>query len=190
VAVAPEDGAVVARVTVPFDGPEQLRGIAWHDESLVVTLGGTEHHGGPSRLLLLDSSDGSLRKDFPINAQWGPCGGAQIGENLWIAHGCWLCVVSPKTEQSVIGGSHYGSWPVDLAFDGKDLWHTDEWAPFVFRSDLEDHMLDFAEQPFLQGTGNMPSARGITHDGNDLWALDDKNKRICTIERNLSDGES
>ena len=74
----------------------------------------------------------------------------------------------------------------DSCGHGKDLWHTDEWAPYLFRSDLQDHLLEFTEQPFLRGTGDLPTVRGIAHDGRNLWALDDKNKRICVIERTES----
>jgi hypothetical protein len=191
VAVAPEDGAVVKRLAVPSVGPGEVRGIGWYNDLLVVTAGGTEHHGGQSVLLLVDPEDGTLRKVFPIDAQWGPCGSTQIGDDLWIAHGCWMCVVNPETGETH-GQRHtnYGSWPVDIAAEDGAIWHTDEWAPFLFKSDLSDHLLEFFEQPFFERLQDgLPATRGIAHDGKYLWALDHKGKRICIIEKTESGKE-
>ena len=190
IALSPNDGAEVKRLTVPLEGPGEIGGIGWYDGLLAVTAGGTEHHGGPPRLYLVDTVTGEAQKTLDIDAAWGPSGSTQIGDDLWIAHGCWIVVVNPKTGEHH-GTSHaaYGSWPHDLAADGNTFWHTDEWAPFLFRSDLKDNLLEFYEPPFFRGPGDELPARGIVHDGKNLWALDAKNKRICIVEKTESGKE-
>jgi hypothetical protein len=187
IALSPEDGAVLKRLKVPLEGPGKIGGIGWYEGLLAVTAGGTEHHDGPSRLYLVHTETGKAKETLTIDAQWGPSGSTQIGDDLWIAHGCWMVVVSPKTGQDH-GRSHgvYGSWPHDLAAEGDAFWHTDAWAPFLFKSDLKDNLLEFYEPPFFRGPGEELPARGIVHDGDNLWALDDKNKRICIIEKTES----
>ena len=184
IAVSPEDGTELKRLKVPLEGPGKIGGIGWYDGLLAVTAGGTEHHDGPSRLYLVDTDTSKAQKVLPIDAQWGPSGSTQIGDDLWIAHGCWMVVINPKTGQHH-GTSHsvYGSWPHDLAADGEAFWHTDEWAPFLFKSGLKDNLLEFCDPPFYRGPSEELPTRGIAHDGKNLWALDNENKRICIVEK-------
>ena len=100
IALSPQDGSVVKRLKAPLQGPGKIGGIGWYKGKLAITAGGTEHHGGKSVLLLVDPANGELASRQPIDAQWGPGGSTQIGDDLWIAHGCWMCVVNPETGET------------------------------------------------------------------------------------------
>ncbi|MFC1453059.1 hypothetical protein ACFLSJ_06895, partial [Verrucomicrobiota bacterium] len=188
IAVSPEDGRELKRLTAPLEGPGKIIGVGWYKDSMVITAGGKEHHEGPARVYLVDPDKGTARKILGVDAPWGPCGSTQVGDNLWIAHG-WLVVINPETGEDHGHHSDYGSWSHDLAAEGDTLWHTDEWAPFLFHSDLNGNLIDSFEQPFFTHLGEGMPVAGITYDGERLWALDKKNKRICVIERNSTSGE-
>ena len=66
---------------------------------------------------------------------------------------------------------------MDLAATPEGVWHTDIFAPAIIKSDAEGKLLDWGERPF---DGH---CAGLAWDGENLWALDGQNKRICVIEK-------
>ena len=186
IAVSPKDGSVLRRLRVPTEEPG---GIGWYQGQLVLSAGGTEHHETKPRLLLVDPENGDVTNEVPVRGNWGPGGSALVGDELWVAQGVWLIVKNLATgdERRVEG---YGPWPIDLAAAGNTLWYTDEWMPCgLFHVDLEGGLLEFVDAPFYERWEYGLAVRGIAHDGKNLWALDNKNKRICIIERTESGEE-
>ena len=147
IALDPGDGAVVKRVKAPLQGRSRLGGICRYRDMLAITVGGNEHKAGKAAVLLLDPEDFSVRGEISIKGPWGPHGGAQAGNELWIAHYGWLCVVNPKTGKWRDGGNP-ASWPLDIACDGDALWVVDESSPFVYRIDLQAR---YSSSPKSQG---------------------------------------
>ena len=176
IAITPEDGSVVKRLKVTLEGGIKVGAVGWYDDLLAVTAGGTEHHGGQSVLLLLDPEDGTVHQTTPIKAPWGPGGAAQVGDHLWITHYGWLCVVNPKTGEAR-DGHNPAAFPPDIAYDGESLWMVDSTA--AYRMDLAEKLLEVPEKP--------GETMGMTYDGQNLWALNNEEKRITIIEKTESD---
>ena len=57
------------------------------------------------------------------------------------------------------------------------IWCLHDFGPIMIRSTPEGWFLDWAEKPF-QG-----ECAGLAWDGQNLWALDAKEQRLCVIER-------
>ena len=57
----------------------------------------------------------------------------------------------------------------------------------MYKSDLNGNLVDFADAPFFKGMEGdwiaQMGAQGLAFDGQNLWALDAKDKRICVIEK-------
>jgi len=171
-AISPEDGAVVRRLKITPEGGIKVGSVAWYDDSLIVTAGGSEHHGGQSVALVLDPDDGSVRQTIPFDGPWGPNGAAQVGDELLIAHYGWLCVVNPKTGETH-GGHNPAAFPRDVACDGETIWVLG--GASACRMDLEGMLLEATDKP--------AGGEGMTYDGRNLWSLNNEDKRICIIEK-------
>jgi hypothetical protein len=82
-----------------------------------------------------------------------------------------------------------GPGPVFLTADGEALWHADWLVPgMLYKSDLGGNLLDYADAPFFESMADhfetlRIGVQGLAYDGENLWALDAKGKRICLIER-------
>ena len=65
---------------------------------------------------------------------------------------------------------------------GDEIWALSSWAPALARTNLAGDLLDWGERPF-------GFRSPIASDGHHLWAVDDKDKRICIIEKTESGKE-
>jgi len=192
VAISPADGSVVKRLPVPS---ENLQGVGAYEGKLAVSS-----LANKGTLTLLDPDSGEVVGEHRVGLPWAGGGeGAgvmQVGEEVWIGHGCWVPVVEPETgsERRLEG---YGPWPLDLARDGDTVWITDGMHSFLmYHWGLKEDIIEVVDAPFGKGgQGRQPvfgiienesPVHGITHDGKDLWALDSKNHRICRMERAVS----
>jgi len=76
---------------------------------------------------------------------------------------------------------HFGaSWPLDMTADADTIWHVDGFSPVIIKNTLHEkhtRRLDWGGKPFAQHTA------GIAFDGASLWVLDNKNNRICAVEK-------
>ena len=174
IAISPKDGSIVRRVKLP-DG--KCVGVGWWDDGLGVT------QADPKRLLKLDPATGEIERQVALEyADWVN-GFAQVNGELWVADGfmghAWR--VDPAKAEKAPGQLLAGPCPADLAATADGVWHTDVWAPAIIKSDLEGKLLDWGEKPF-EGRCD-----GLAWDGEHLWALDAKGKRICAIEKALAD---
>jgi hypothetical protein len=113
---------------------------------------------------------------------------AAFGERLCVSDSlrCNVRIFDPTKPglgRSLVLG---GPGPATLAADGQTLWHVDFWAPGIFRSGTDRHgqLLDWGEKPF---DGH---CAGLAWDGRHLWALDERNKRICVIEKSRGAAQS
>lgn len=182
VAISPVAGAVVKRIPTP---PEELKGIGWYEDKLVVI---TAAHGGT--VMLLDPETGEVDGEHRVSLPWHMCGGGalQVGEELWLGHGCWIPIINPGTgAQRRVDG--YGPWPCDLALEGDTVWLTDgmhTWLMYHWGTDGDP--IEVVDAPFTKGAGG-ERTMGIAHDGKSLWAFDEKDHRICRMERTTATAE-
>jgi len=69
--------------------------------------------------------------------------------------------------------------PDFMSASGDDVWTLSRvWFDGIMRTNAQRELLDWGETPFGHA--------GIAHDGQNLWALDPENKRICLIEKTES----
>jgi hypothetical protein len=166
VAISPADGSIVKRVPV-----ENAHAITWGNGSLFAT------REEPKELLRIDPETGAISKTIPLDTMHEVIAPAVIGEKVFVGDGflCNVCIFDiekpGKPEMQVLAGPG----PASLAAAGDALWHADFWAPAIIKSDLEGKLLEWGEQPF--------PVWGLAFDGEQLWALDHAEKRICVIER-------
>ncbi len=150
----------VTGASTPFAVENSPMSIAFDGESIWVTNNDT---GSVSRL---DPATGTATVHIPVPA---PTGVAFDGYSVWVARAdpaFELSSINPAggapTNFNITGGS--GPWGV--AYDGDELWLTDEDANRVFRLDprapaalSKEYILSIA-----------PSApRGIVFDGTNIW---------------------
>ena len=98
---------------------------------------------------------------------------------MWISDGfkCSVCILDPANPSERRWQTLAGPGPISLASDGDAIWHFDFWAPAIIKSNTSGKLLDWGDKPF----GG--AVRGLTWDGEQLWALDSETKRICVIEK-------
>ncbi len=170
------DGRVLRRLKLP-EGKNQ--GLGWWDGGLGVT------QSDPKRLLKLDPATGEMTGEVPLEMMDWINGLAQVNGEVWVADGFQgnvlrLDSAGPGEGRPYILG---GPIPADLAAAPDGVWHCDIWAPGIMKTSLEGrtphdgNLVEWAEKPF-DGQVN-----GLAHDGQNLWALDNANKRICVIEK-------
>ena len=174
IAISPEDGQQQRTVKLP----EPIGGIAWSNGNLLAT------RVKPEAVLVVDPNTGEVGQEIAAKT-WGEFSAiAELDERICI--GNVYC-----------GGVHFlrdgevsphprwlaGGFTVDMACTEGSVWHIDSFNQLLIRSDPNqgECLLDWAGAPFGQAT------TGIAHDGKNLWALDNKNKRISIIEKAKSE---
>jgi hypothetical protein len=172
IGLSPDDGIEAKRLAVPFEG---ATGLGWWNGSLVI---GREE---PTRVAALDPGTGEVTRELPVKGGSWVNGLAAVGDELWVgddyAGGAWR--LKPDGQDKDAKPRHLtlaGPAPHHLAAVGDGVWHVDGFAPLLIRSDLGGKLVDWGEKPF-------EGVSGLAHDGKNLWALDNKKKRICLIEK-------
>ena len=207
VGVSPEDGQVVRSVAMPVPN---VQSIAWWDDALAA--GVVE----PDRIIQIAPDTGEIRREIPLTGDMTPHAVVQVGDKLWSwTKVAWAaCVIDPEgplpaERRDLIipaawtwGGVPYLAAAPDGVWQGSGMlmkmdrdhtpliwddatfscrWQTGETAT---ANDVPNaRLLDWGEVPF----GN--ALRGIAQDGQNLWALDADEKRICIIEKTESGQE-
>jgi len=170
VAVSTEDGQTQAEVKLP----EPVGGIAWSNDDLLAT------RVVPEAVLVVDPNTGEVKQE--ISAQtWGEFSAiAELDERICI--GNVYCGGVHILQDGQVGphpSPLAGGFTVDMACAEGSIWHIDTFNKLLIRTDPSEGrpLLDWASAPFGEDT------TGLAHDGEHLWALDNKEKRICMIER-------
>jgi hypothetical protein len=176
VRLSPADGGVLRRLKLP-EGKNQ--GLGWWNGGLGVT------QSDPKRLLKLNPETGEIIGEVPLEIMDWINGFAQVNGEVWVADGFQGNVLRLDAARPGEGRPYVlgGPIPADLAAVPDGVWHCDIWAPGIMKTSLEGrtphdgHLIEWAEKPF---DGRCD---GLAWDGEDLWALDNTNKRVCIIER-------
>lgn len=207
VAVSPEDGQVANSLAVPVPN---VQSIAWWDDALAAGV------VGPDRIIQIAPDTGEIRREIPLSADMTPHAVVQVGDKLWswAALDWAACVIDPEgplpaERRDLIipaawtwGGVPHlaaapdGVWQCSGMLMKNDPDHTPlvwddatfscRWQPgeMATANDVPNaKLLDWGEVPFGD------ALRGIAHDGQNLWALDSKTRRICIIEKTESGQE-
>lgn len=172
IAFSPQDGSIAARVAVPF---EDARGIGWWDDGLGVACHDSK------RLLKLDPDTGEVVQEVSLaEPEWCEVWDfAQVNGELWIADGFNGLIVRREAdgsgEPALLGLAGPEPFVISAAPDG--VWHIDAFAPLIVKSGFKGELLQWGEKPFDR------RREGLAWDGENLWALDNANHRICIIEK-------
>jgi hypothetical protein len=187
VALDPRDGAVLRTIRLP-DGRTEGLGL-WDGQLAAI-------QSDPKRVLKLDRRTGEVLREIPIGfAAWPGCGIAQVSGMLWVTDGYLFpgWVVDPENPfpEPPPGAIDDMAWrarlephlagplPVHLAPTPEGVWQTDFWSQLLLESGPGGALVDWAEKPFG------PATAGIAWDGENLWALDGAQGRICIVRRRL-----
>ena len=172
IAVSPGDGSVQKRLKIPFEKP---MGIGWWDDGLGVT------QNGPKRVVKLNPETGEIVRELAVDKpDWCEVYDlAQVNGELWVSDGFNGMVrkIDPEGEAEPKIIDTAGVEPISLAETPDGVWEIDAFAPSIIKSDFEGKLLEWGEKPF---DGRCD---GLAWDGEHLWALDAKAKRICVIEK-------
>jgi hypothetical protein len=170
VAISAEEGETLRTVRLPAN----IGGIAWSNGSLLAT------RVTPEAVLFINPDTGEVERE--IGAQvWGEFSAiAELDEGACI--GNVYC-----------GGVHFlsgdeisrhprwlaGGFTVDMACVGGAVWHIDALNRLLILSDPNraECLIEWAGAPFGEDTA------GLAWDGDNLWALDARNRSISVIER-------
>lgn len=200
-AVSPADGSILRTVPLPKgEGPGAE--IGWWEGMLVHTQGVPEpkpRKPESQKLFLIDPKTGAVAKELALD--WIPritsatqINDAEYGDKLWLCdpgEGI-LYYLDPRT------GTHdYGPDVADS--NVKRVFPADQGAwsvgwehGLLIKSDENGwRLLDYGDMPFTgppdyfshPGPGYCD---GLAWDGQNLWALDARSKRICLIEKTES----
>ncbi|UCC69004.1 MAG: hypothetical protein JSV79_03535 [Armatimonadota bacterium] len=171
-AISPEDGKVLKKLTLPVDN---VYGIGWWDGFLAVT------QEDPKMLLQVDADTAEINQDITIDkGDWVWVGAAnQVNGKVWVADRFSPGIIvmdkadTDKREFKILAGPG----PETFAATPNGVWHADFWTPAIIKTSYDGKLLDWGDQVFDRGTA------GLAFDGENLWALDGVNRRICIIEK-------
>ena len=167
-ALSPDDGCVLVKRTLK---EENLGGIGWVDSAIAVT------QSEPKRLLRVDPESGDvteLRSLKETNEMGGvaECKGKVLVCDTWMP-AAWEYDAEGDTspEYRCLGGC------CGLAVEGDEVWRFDWLAPLLIKTDVGGTLTDYGDLPFER------EVQGIAHDGEQLWILDNQERRICAIDK-------
>jgi len=190
IAVSPNDGEILERVKLPSKDPAS---IGWWKGRLVV-----DQWDPRSEIILVDPETAEVEQRLPLK-KWleEPGGVTALNGKLWVADG-WNWVVirvdpdKPGKVEHVVMSCPTGGGGSDVAAAGDGIWHYDSfwaalvktpasapavgWTPEAARTYQTPEPLDWGEKPF-------PGLAGVAWDGERLWALDRRNRRICLLRK-------
>jgi len=183
-AISPNDGVVVN--TLPVND-KTAQGVGWQGESLLLVF------NDPRSVHQIDPETGRILSVVNLLGEGSACGVAPVGNKIWVCDNWNPCIweydpakpgepVEADVPTTELKGRYLwlaGGNPVDIAVQDDSVWHCDGLAPLIIRSRQDGQLMDWGEHPF-------PESYGITYDGKNLWVLDNKNKRICIIEKTES----
>lgn len=179
VAIAPQDGRILARVKLP-EG--HGRWLGWWNGKLAVTQGGPPKQDA-KRLLQIDPADGRILQEVPLDKVEHVGGVAQVEGELWLFDAFFgsryiLDAAGPRSPRETHDESDLPcSLPIAANSAGNGaVWLVDVWSPWIIKTDRDGRLLDWSERPF-------EGHQGIVWDGEKLWAIDEANQRICAVEK-------
>jgi hypothetical protein len=172
IAVSPEDGSVVAKLDLPVDN---VVAIGWWDSCLAVT------QNDPKKLFKVDPATGEIRQDIIIDETdwtWVGCAN-EVNGKVWVVDefSPGIIVIDPASPDERQLKILAGPGPNCFAPTPDGVWHADFWAHTVIKTGYDGKLLHWGDRIFEHGTA------GLAFDGENLWAVDGVNRRICVIEK-------
>jgi hypothetical protein len=206
VAFSLEDGTVRRRLALPDRIVPPLWVEPWNG-SLALVSGSSPSE--PGKLFIVDAGAGDVEREIDRRGKISESTGvANVDGRLWVGDGFdWVAMsidpAHPDDWHRLLLACPTGPAITFFAVADDGVWHFDECQPCLVKSakDLEplvwndeaarDYtnapLLDWGEKPFP----NQPRGRyGIAWDGEHLWALDAKNKRVDMLEKNEDPGNA
>ena len=190
IAISTDDGRVVRRIKLP-DGHGRWLGL-WNGK-LAVTQG-SPSKGGPKRLLQIDPQGGCVLQDVSLSKLEHVGGVVQVDGQVRVFDSFfgWVFALDAATPGELCELDLPRSSPLPMTANAAGegaLWYVDGWVPWVVKCDHEGRLLDWAERPF-------GGWEGVAWDGEQLWAIDRANGRICVVKKtdtaprpSLADGQ-
>lgn len=172
IAVSPGDGKVQKTLTLPVT---DVYGIGWWGGCLAVT------QTDPKKLLQVDADSGEIKREIVVDeGDWTWVGAAsEVNGKVWVADrfSPGMIIIDPANTDDRDFRILAGPGPESFAPTPDGVWHADFWAPTLIKTSYDGKLLDWGDQVFERGTA------GLAFDGENLWALDGVNRRICVIEK-------
>ncbi|MHC4985526.1 MAG: hypothetical protein ACYTFO_05150, partial [Planctomycetota bacterium] len=177
--ISPEDGRVLNRLQLELIPGMNHFTLARGDGVFYVSSFG-EKEVRQDTIHEIDAVTGEVLREFPLPTATDVTGATCVRGKIYACDG-WqggVWVIDPndpeaepyQTYELVAAGM-----PDYMASDGETIWAVGFMAPSLVKSTPDGEMLDWAERPF--------AFQPLAWDGQNLWALDPGNKRICLIER-------
>lgn len=175
IAVAPQDGRVLAGLELPGDPSvpdEPDMGLWWWRDSLLVRR-------WPKTLYLVDPETGETKQTWTPDAPEWVNAVIPFGDRLFLTdyyHGCtWE--LDPESGEVHRPEERSRDVYAPTVQNDDTVWGYQVQSQYILRFDLKGQLLEWAGNPFVG------EVRGLAWDGQDLWALDAAEGRICCIER-------
>jgi len=167
-----DDGHVVG--TIPLPDGMAVTAIGTWGQSLAVTT-----TSPANAICRIDPSTGKEIERITLThlttggfGALGELDGLLVVGDYWDGH---FFVVDPQDPQKKRPVRTAAGIPFHAASHGDRLWVVDALSPAIIKTGLDGEFLEWGEKPF----GN----QDIAWDGDNLWALDSANGRICLIEK-------
>ena len=179
VEISPEDGGVITRLPfTPIPGLHHMTLAAGDGVFYVSSFG--EEDVRQDMVHEIDATTGGILREFPLPTVTDCTGATLVGRRLYVSDGwqggVWVIDLdNPDAEPYQTYDLVAAGMPDLLASDGETIWGVDFMAPSLVHSTPDGKLLDWAERPF----GMSP----VAWDGQNLWAMDPANRRICLIEK-------
>lgn len=172
IAVSPGDGKVQKTLTLPVT---DVYGIGWWGGCLAIT------QTNPKKLLQVDADSGEIKREIVVDkGDWTWVGAAsEVNGKVWVADrfSPGVIIIDPANTDDRDFKILAGPGPESFTSMPDGVWHADFWAPVLIKTSYDGELLDWGDQVFERGTA------GLAFDGENLWALDGVNRRICVIEK-------
>ena len=176
--------------------------IAFDGEHLWITNRGDDDEDDDNVVTKIKASNGQKAADFPVGGN--PVAVAFDGEKIWVVNSSDDSITSfradgtkrklyPQKKITEQGELNFDSSPltrpVDIAFDGENMWVVNQGGDEVIKFLASEGMVtivDVSKENFERiGVGNNPSA--IAFDGEHMWVTHSGTKNITKIR--VSDNE-